>query len=316
MKPFLEININIVDWGIPADVDVVLPYITMSDRLVLFPNNKVSIAVWDVEDDRSIGVLEGHTTRVVGAEINNVGSMAVTIAGDPYSGPRSVKIWSLSTMQCTADLTSAIGYPSSSSMLSSRLLLGSLDGLIKVWDVGGSSPVALIDLEGHGDELISLTASDTSNVALSGSADRSVRLWDLRTGQCVRVMEGHTDEVNAASMDAACRTAVSGSEDTTAKLWDLGSGRCIHQHEHNVHSVMMHESGGSFLAASGQVFFNAYSTASGYTDPFLSNVDLSSMCDSEGYQIPSAVASRDLSRVGMCYIKDVEDRLMGVSVWK
>ena len=41
------------------------------------------------------------------------------------------------------------------------------------------------------------------------------------------------------------------------------------------------------------------STAPGYTDPFLSNVDLRSMCDSGASRYPSVVASRDLSRVGI-----------------
>ena len=312
IRPFMATEINFVDWG-PA-LNQVRPYMAMSDRLVLFPNNKVSTAVWDMEDDRSMGVLDGHTGRVVSAEINNVGSMAVTIAHpDDDEVPWSVKIWSLGTLQCTADLTSTGS--ATTCLLKDRLLLGGRDGTIKVWDIGGSAPVALMDLEGHTDIIWSITASDTSNIALSGSGDKSVRLWDLRTGQCVRVMEGHTDDVGSVSMGSACQTAVSGSFDKTVKLWDLGSGRCIQTYEYDdtVHTVMMHESGGSFLAARGRVF-NAYSTAPGYTDPFLNNVDLSSMCDS--YRCPLVVASRDLSRVGMCYIKDVENSLLGVSVWK
>ena len=83
----------------------VLPYIAMSDRLVVFPNNEVSSAVWDMEDDRSMGTLEWHTTttnKVVCAEINNVGSMAVTIACNPDDVETFlVKIWSLATMQCS-----------------------------------------------------------------------------------------------------------------------------------------------------------------------------------------------------------------------
>ena len=114
-------------------------------------------------------------------------------------------------MQCTANLTAtsrtAVG------LLKDRLVLGSRDGPLKVWDFGGSAPVALMDLQGHTGYIRSIDASDSSNVALSGSYDHSARLWDLRTGQGVRVMEGHEDEVNSVSMDSACKTAVSGSDD-------------------------------------------------------------------------------------------------------
>ena len=205
--------------------------------------------VWDMEDNRSLGLLEGHTSTISKASLNSIKTTAVTVTAAVMANQvRAVKIWSLETMQCTANLTATAW---ATRLLKDRLLLGSSDGPIKVWDIGGSTPVALMDLEGHTLDIWSIDASDTSNVALSGSWDKSVRLWDLRTGQCVRVMEGHSHEVTSVSMDSACKTAVSGSADKTVKLWDLGSGRCIETYNHGQHvqDVMMHESGSSFLAS-------------------------------------------------------------------
>ena len=223
---------------IDASLEVDGPYIAMSDRLVLYPHNGTSTAVWDMEDDQSLGLLEGHTSPVFWASVNK--KMAVTSASI-VNGVGAVKIWSLETMQCTANLTTTSG--SAVGLLKDRLLLGSLDGAIKVWDIGGSTPVALMDLHGHSDEAWSIDASDSSNVALSGSRDHSVRLWDLRTGQCVKVLEGHENAVESVSMDSVCKTAVSGSGDNALKLWDLGRGQCIEtfDHGHEVYDVMMHE---------------------------------------------------------------------------
>lgn len=313
IKPFFSADINFTNWGLP--LNNVSPYIDMSDRLVLYPNSKVSTTVWDMEDNRNVGVLEGHTARVVSAKINDVRNMAVTIAGGPGDvEPLSANIWSLGTLQCTANMTSN-SY--TSSLLEDRLLLGSSDGSMKVWDIGSSAPIALMNLTSEDDYInliCSLTASDTANVALSGYIDNDMRLWDLRTGQCVRGMEGHASFVGSVSMDSACQIAVSGSHDETAKLWDLGSGRCIDsfQFDCHVHSVVMHESGGSFLAASGNVFFHACSTA--FNDAVLCDVDLRSMCVSERDDFPRAAASKDLSRVGLCRKKSNEE--LGVSVWK
>ena len=307
------VDINFADWDQP--LEEVSPYITMSDRLVLYPNSKVSTTVWDMEDGKILGFLEGHTHRVVDAEVNSVGGMAVTIAGGPGDvAPSSIKIWSLGTMQCTADLSST---DYTSTLLQDRLLLGSADGTIKMWDIGGSTPVALMDLVGHDGKARSISSSEISSTVLTGSVDKSVRLWDLRTSQCVRViMKGHKGVVNSVSMDSACRNAVSGSDDRTAKLWDLGSGRCIRTHQYfsAVHSVMMHESGSSFLVTSDDMSFTAYSTALGYDDPIL-HINLSYMCRSGSSYYPSIVASRDLSSLGVCYLKDDAERL-GVSVWK
>jgi len=216
------------------------------------------------------------------------------------------KIWSLETMQCTANLTAT---SLAAGLLKDRLLLGSSSGPIKLWGVGGSTPVALMDLEGHSDAIYqSIDASDTSNAAISGSSDKSVRLWDLRTGQCVRVMEGHANDVYSVSMDSAFKTAVSGSGDATVKLWDLGSGRCIATYDHGqgVDDVMMHELGSSFLA-SGFKPGRLKAWALGTDKPLL-EADL-------GPNGMHFVASPDLSMVATCYADCARD-VLGVFVYR
>ena len=82
----------------------VFPHLAMTGRLVLFPHGSTSTMVWDMENDRALGVLEGHTFQVMYAAADDT---AVTIADDDtYAEGGSVKIWSLDTMQCKANLTS------------------------------------------------------------------------------------------------------------------------------------------------------------------------------------------------------------------
>ena len=83
-------------------------YIAMSDRLVLFPLNRTSTMVWDMENDRSLGLLEGHTSEISRASVNNNEKTAVTAQGVPENEVYPVKIWSLETLQCTANLLSLI----------------------------------------------------------------------------------------------------------------------------------------------------------------------------------------------------------------
>jgi WD40 repeat protein len=62
--------------------------------------------------------------------------------------------------------------------------------------------------------------------AVSGSDDRTVRVWDLPGGRCTAVLEGHTGWVRSVAVTADGRTAVSGSDDRTVRVWDLPGGRC------------------------------------------------------------------------------------------
>ena len=50
-------------------------------------------------------------------------------------------------------------------------------------------------LEGHTSLVLSVAWSADQRRALSGSDDKTVRLWDVETGRCLRVLEGHTGDV-------------------------------------------------------------------------------------------------------------------------
>jgi WD40 repeat protein len=77
---------------------------------------------------------------------------------------------------------------------------------------------------------IALGAIDGRSVVVSGSHDRTIRLWDARTVEAIgRPLEGHTLEVNTVALGAIFgRTVVvSGSDDRTIRLWDACTGESI-----------------------------------------------------------------------------------------
>ncbi len=63
-------------------------------------------------------------------------------------------------------------------------------------------------------------------IAVSGSTDGTLRVWDVNSGQCLQTLEGHTVCVDSLALSADSRIAVSGSEDGTLRVWNLQSGRC------------------------------------------------------------------------------------------
>lgn len=314
----------------------------MSDRLVLFPHDDgVSTTVWDMDKDRYAGRLVGHTFPVGHADI--LGDTAVTIGGGGYRelgrSTNVVKIWNMGTFQCTANLTLPGNGLSdmSSSLLKDRLLLGTEEGSIQVWDIGGSSPVPLMELKGHGDKILSTyTSMDTRDKVMSGCIDGTVRLWDLRIGRCARVMrEGH-DGIGAASvsMDSGGCVAISGSWDQTVKTWDLGSGKRIHAYkcgrppppgssmaeaasaevDSRLSNVMMSASGSTFLALGATLWFKAWDLSTDPCDqqPIL-DADLCSRCAPRS-PVCGAI-SRDLSKVAVCYYSRAGNGL-SIRVWK
>ena len=49
-------------------------------------------------------------------------------------------------------------------------------------------------------------------------------LWDLKTGQCLKIFQGHTATIWSLAFSSDNLTLVSGSEDETIRLWNLKTG--------------------------------------------------------------------------------------------
>jgi F-box/WD-40 domain protein MET30 len=66
---------------------------------------------------------------------------------------------------------------------------------------------------------------DAANVVMTGSYDKTIRIWNLETGELLRILKGHTRCVRALQFDEA--KLVTGSMDHTLKIWDWRIGTCI-----------------------------------------------------------------------------------------
>jgi WD40 repeat protein len=66
---------------------------------------------------------------------------------------------------------------------------------------------------------------------MSASRDKTLRLWDLESGQTIRPLEGHSGSVWAVAVTPDGCRAVSASGDRTLRLWDLESSQTLRTFE-------------------------------------------------------------------------------------
>jgi small GTP-binding protein len=93
-------------------------------------------------------------------------------------------------------------------------------------------------MQGHTDRVWSVVLSGDGRRAVSGSDDKTVRVWDVETSRCLKVMEGHTDSVVSVALSGDGRRAVSGSDDKTVRVWDVETSRCLKVMEGHTDSVV------------------------------------------------------------------------------
>ena len=76
-------------------------------------------------------------------------------------------------------------------------------------------------LEGHSNSVNAVAVTADGKRAISGSDDKTLKVWDLTTGNELFTLNGHTSFVNAVAVTADGKRAISGSRDKTLKVWDL-----------------------------------------------------------------------------------------------
>ncbi len=77
-------------------------------------------------------------------------------------------------------------------------------------------------LEGHLAVILDVAFSPNGQLLADGSADHTVRLWDVQSGQLLQILMGHTGWVWSVAFSPDGQTLASVSGDRTIRLWDVG----------------------------------------------------------------------------------------------
>jgi len=80
-------------------------------------------------------------------------------------------------------------------------------------------------LKGHTGLVTKVAFSPDGKSVLTGSFDKTARVWDTETGQEKAVLKGHTGPVTSVAFSPDGKRVLTGSQDKTAQVWDAETGQ-------------------------------------------------------------------------------------------
>ncbi|KAF9699931.1 hypothetical protein EKO04_001493 [Ascochyta lentis] len=198
--------------------------------LVVSGGSDCRVILWQFSTGRMIKEIEkAHSESVLNLRFDD--RYLVTCSKD-----KSIKVWNRREMLPTDDT-----YPSSTTKSAARFpeYIINMQQHVENQHLHFTPlrPYNLVmTLEGHGAAVNAIQILDGQIVSASG--DRSVKVWDVRTGACIRTFQGHSKGIACVQFDG--RRIVSGSSDETVRIFDRATGAevaCLQGHSNLVRTV-------------------------------------------------------------------------------
>jgi F-box and WD-40 domain protein 1/11 len=177
-----------------------------------------TIRVWDLQTYKCIKVYGGPNHRPTANTpppmeerpervISHASMNGTKVGNDIYTVPADYHDASILCLQYDSEI----------------MVTGSSDYTCIVWDITGDEYVPMYRLRGHEAGVLDVCLDD--KYIISCSKDAMIKVWDRKTGSCLRTLKGHRGPVNAVQLRG--NFLVSASGDGVAKLWNLETGVSI-----------------------------------------------------------------------------------------
>jgi len=130
----------------------------------------------------------------------------------------------------------------------------------------GEEPQFLFTLTGHAGWINSVAFSPDGKLLASGSHDKTVKIWDMSSGQQIHTLTGHSDGVGSVVFSPDGKLLASGSWDNTIRLWDTRTWneiRTLRGHTRHVFRVVFSPDGRWLASASDDGTIKLWEVGSG-----------------------------------------------------
>ncbi|MBD2198235.1 MULTISPECIES: WD40 domain-containing protein [Calothrix] len=187
--------------------------------------------------------------------------------------------------------------------------------MVKLWKIPNNidEDVNLLTaIQGHKNQITSLSISPKNQIIASASKDNTVKLWQY-DGKLLKTFTEHKDNVNSISFTPDGKLIASASDDKTVKIWQP-NGKIIEsfdKHENNVNSVSFSPNGKMIASGSKDRTVRVWSLDGNQIKPFNTEEPVNKVSFSPNGEMISSASDKSvkLSSIDGSLLASFPDRL-------
>ncbi|RKU28057.1 hypothetical protein C6497_10005 [Candidatus Poribacteria bacterium] len=159
--------------------------ITLSDTSSDYSKWSYIIVMWDVQTGKIKDTLSGHTNDITSIAFNPNGNRLASGGDD-----KTIRLWDLATGEQKLQISEPLWY--------------------QILSAGN-------------DFVTQLSFSPEGQILASGISEGVIYLWDIDTGEQIKILKGHTGSIRKITFNKETKTLMSYSSDGTVMIWDISS---------------------------------------------------------------------------------------------
>ncbi|ORX57481.1 WD40 repeat-like protein [Hesseltinella vesiculosa] len=174
------------------------------------------IGLWRVKDWEYLKTLKGHKGAIHSMSVHPSGKIALSVASD-----RTVILWNLMTAKkASVNKLQGEGLKVKWNTKGDRYII-LFDRRISIFNVSDGKVAKELEQRSKFHDFCCFSLDDKEYI-ISGHEDKTIRVWDMNTGECVNQVAGHPNRIKAlTTLQSQGRDVlVSASSDGTIKCWD------------------------------------------------------------------------------------------------
>ncbi|MEO0687083.1 MAG: WD40 repeat domain-containing protein, partial [Cyanobacteria bacterium J06649_11] len=238
------------------------------------------IKVWEINTGLYLQSLSGHISEINAITFSNTNKILATASVD-----RTVKVWDITTGKCLKTLQGRADFVHSTIFSNDNLKIiacaniSNEDNFIRIWQIDDlnfssnktknqTNQIPNKILKGHDENIWSIAFSPDGTKIVSGSSDRTVKIWNSHSGQCLKTLSGHpygfasrfksgnppnalahSRPVLSVTFSPDGNTVASCGGHSIIKLWNVETGDCFQTIQEKASYTIKFNSTGLILAS-------------------------------------------------------------------